>query len=93
MMVWISFAVHRYLAPMAVRLRRRWRGPLLADALTLVFPVVFANGIAEDLIFADDFEDAPDEEDVLARLNWADSFWLWLDRTADTLAQTWESSA
>ena len=66
---------------------------LLADALTLVFPVVFANGIAEDLIFPDDFEDAPDEEDILARLNWADAFWLWLDRYRDTLAQAWEAGA
>lgn len=65
---------------------------LLGDALTLAFPVVFANGIAEDLIFPDDFDGAPDEEEALGRLHWADSFWLWLDRYRDTLAQTWENA-
>jgi Ser/Thr protein kinase RdoA (MazF antagonist) len=66
---------------------------LLADALALVFPVVFANGIAEDVVFPEDFEGFPDEEDVLARLSWADSFWLWLDRYRDTLAQAWQAGA
>jgi Ser/Thr protein kinase RdoA (MazF antagonist) len=64
---------------------------LLADALTLAFPAVFANGIAEDLVFPDDFAGEIDEEEALARLNWADTFWLWLDRYRDTLAQAWEN--
>jgi Ser/Thr protein kinase RdoA (MazF antagonist) len=68
-------------------------GKLLADALALVFPVVFANGIAEDVVFPEDFEGVPDEEGVLARMNWADSFWLWLDRYRETLAQAWEAGA
>jgi Ser/Thr protein kinase RdoA (MazF antagonist) len=63
---------------------------LLADALTLAFPVVFANGVAEDLIFTEDYGEPPDEQDALARLTWADSFWLWLDRYRGTLAQVWE---
>lgn len=66
---------------------------VLADALALVFPIVFVNGIAEDIIFPDDFEDIGDEDDVLARLQWADTFWLWLDRYRDTLAQAWESAS
>ena len=65
----------------------------LTDALALVFPIASANGAAEDLVFADDFEGAPDEEDALPRLDWADAFWLWLDRSAETLAQAWESGA
>ena len=65
----------------------------LADALALSFPIAFANGAAEDLVFAGDFEGAPDEEDALSRLEWADAFWLWLDRTTETLAQAWESDA
>ena len=65
---------------------------LIGDALTLAFPVVFANGIAEDLIFPDDFDGSPDEEEALSRLHWADTFWLWLDRYRDTLAQTWENA-
>lgn len=65
---------------------------LLGDALALAFPVVFANGIAEDLIFPDDFEGALNEEEALGRLNWADTFWLWVDRYRDTLAQAWENA-
>ena len=66
---------------------------LLADALALMFPVVFVNGIAEDLLYPDDFDEPPDEEDALARLQWADTFWLWLDRYRDSLAEAWESAA
>jgi Ser/Thr protein kinase RdoA (MazF antagonist) len=66
--------------------------PLVADALALVFPIAFANGVAEDLVFADDFMDDPDEEDALARLAWADRFWLWLDRYRPALAEAWENS-
>ncbi|HEY7020001.1 MAG TPA: phosphotransferase [Ktedonobacterales bacterium] len=65
----------------------------LADALALVFPIAFSNGAAEDIVFASDFEGAPDEEDALQCLEWADAFWLWLDRSAETLAQAWESGA
>ncbi len=65
---------------------------LLASALTLVFPIAFTNGIAEDIIFASEFEGDLDEEDALARLAWADRFWLWLDRYAAMLAQTWENA-
>jgi Ser/Thr protein kinase RdoA (MazF antagonist) len=63
---------------------------LLGDALALAFPVVFANGIAEDLIFPEDYEAPADEGDALVRLDWADAFWLWLDRYRDTLAESWE---
>jgi Ser/Thr protein kinase RdoA (MazF antagonist) len=65
---------------------------LLADAIALAFPIVFSNGIVEDLIFADDFAGEPDEEEGLARLHWADTFWLWLDRFRDTLKEAWESA-
>jgi Ser/Thr protein kinase RdoA (MazF antagonist) len=78
-------AAYRRVAPPASEEAR-----LLADALALVFPIVFANGMAEDLIFPQDFEGEPDEEAALARLHWADTFWLWLDRYRGTLAQTWE---
>jgi Ser/Thr protein kinase RdoA (MazF antagonist) len=64
---------------------------LLADAMTLAFPIVFANGIAEDLVFPDDFDEVAEEEEALARLHWADTFWLWLDRYRETLTQAWEA--
>jgi Ser/Thr protein kinase RdoA (MazF antagonist) len=65
---------------------------LLADAMALAFPIVFVNGLAEDLIFPEDYETAPDEDEALARLHWADTFWLWLDRYRDMLAQAWAGS-
>ncbi|HEY7850360.1 MAG TPA: phosphotransferase [Ktedonobacterales bacterium] len=65
---------------------------LLASALTLVFPIAFANGVAEDIIFASEYEGELDEDDALARLAWADRFWLWLDRYGATLAQAWENA-
>ena len=61
----------------------------LADALALVFPIVFANGAGEDMVFHADYEGELDEEDALARLAWADRFWLWLDRYRGTLAEVW----
>lgn len=66
---------------------------LLADALALAFPIVFANGVAEDLVFPEDYAEPPDEEDALARLEWGTTFWLWLDRFRNTLAQVWRSAA
>lgn len=86
--------VHRYLgaysreAPPA-----EGEAALLGDALALVFPIVFVNGIAEDLVFPDEFEAGADEEDALSRLHWADTFWLWLDRYRETIAQAWESAS
>jgi Ser/Thr protein kinase RdoA (MazF antagonist) len=66
---------------------------LLADALALVLPIIFVNGVAEDLIFPDEFEGEADEEETLAKLHWADTFWLWLDRYRDTLAQAWAAAS
>lgn len=63
--------------------------PLLGDAMALLFPVVVANGLAEDLVFADDYGGPPPEDEILPRLHWADAFWLWLDRYRDALAQAW----
>lgn len=65
---------------------------LLASALALNFPIAFANGVAEDIIFAEDFEGELSQEDALDRLAWADRFWLWLDRYATTIAQAWENA-
>ena len=62
---------------------------LLADALALAFPVAFVNGVMEDLMYPEDYAEPPSEEDLLARLQWADTFWLWLDRYRDSLAQAW----
>ncbi len=86
-------AAHRFLSAYGIEAPpAEGEAALLADALALAFPTAFANGIAEDLIFPDDFEGDPDEEDALARLHWADTFWLWLDRYRDTLVQAWENA-
>ncbi len=85
--------VHRYLgaygreAPPAEGEAR-----LLADAVTLAFPVVFANGIAEDLVFSQEFAVQTDVPEAMARIHWADRFWLWLDRFSGSLAQAWEGA-
>jgi Ser/Thr protein kinase RdoA (MazF antagonist) len=66
---------------------------LLGDAIAVAFPVVFANGVVEDLMFPEDAAAPPDETDLLARLHWAESFWLWLDRYRDSLAEAWARGA
>jgi Ser/Thr protein kinase RdoA (MazF antagonist) len=65
---------------------------LLGDALALAFPVLLVNGLLEDIVFADDFVNAPAEADVLARLEWAEPFWIWLDRYRGVLAESWQSA-
>ena len=66
---------------------------LLGAALTLAFPVVFANGVMEDVMFPEDFEEAPEEPDILERLQWGETFWLWLDRYQESLGQAWSAAA
>lgn len=65
---------------------------LLGDALTLAFPIVLVNGIAEDLVFADDFGGPPPDEAILPRLEWSNAFWPWIDRYRDVLAEAWTPS-
>ncbi|HEX9414639.1 MAG TPA: hypothetical protein VF916_14125, partial [Ktedonobacterales bacterium] len=55
--------------------------------------VLVANGIVEDLVFADDFGGAPPAEAILPRLEWADAFWVWLDRYRGVLAEAWQTAA
>jgi Ser/Thr protein kinase RdoA (MazF antagonist) len=66
---------------------------LLGDAMTLAVPILLVNGLLEDVVFADDFSDAPTEPDLLKRLEWADSIWNWLDRYRGVLAESWQSSS
>jgi Ser/Thr protein kinase RdoA (MazF antagonist) len=65
---------------------------LLVEAIGVVLPIVLANAALEDLVFPDDFGGEPDEDDMRARLHWAASFWPWLDRYRDMLAQAWEGA-
>jgi Ser/Thr protein kinase RdoA (MazF antagonist) len=66
--------------------------PLLGDAISLAVPILLVNGLLEDLVFADEFGETPAEAQLLARLEWADSFWVWLDRYRGVLAESWQSA-
>jgi Ser/Thr protein kinase RdoA (MazF antagonist) len=65
---------------------------LLGDAISLAVPIVLVNGLLEDLVFAEEFGEKPPEAELLARLEWADSFWVWLDRYRGVLAESWQSA-
>jgi Ser/Thr protein kinase RdoA (MazF antagonist) len=66
--------------------------PLLGDVLTLAFPILLVNGLLEDLMFVEDSSETPADVDLLARLEWADAFWVWLDRYREVLAESWQSA-
>lgn len=66
---------------------------LLGDALTLAFPIVLVNAIAEDLVFTDENGGPPPADAIVPGLEWADAFWSWIDRYRGVLAETWESSS
>lgn len=62
---------------------------LLVDALTLVAPIITANGPLEDIFYAtDNIEDMP-IEDVLERLAWATSLPAWLMKVRRPFAEMW----
>ena len=63
---------------------------LLVDALTLVAPIITANGPLEDLFYASEhLEDLP-LEDVLERLAWATALPNWLARVRRSFAELWK---
>jgi len=66
---------------------------LIGSALTLAFPIIFANGVTEDIMFPEDFEETSAEEGILERLQWGETFWLWLDRYQESLANVWSTAA
>jgi Ser/Thr protein kinase RdoA (MazF antagonist) len=63
---------------------------LLVDALTLVAPIITANGPLEDLFYASDhLEDVP-LEDALERLAWAAALPNWLTKVRRSFAEMWK---
>lgn len=63
----------------------------LGDALLLVFPIVFANGIADDLIYADGGSRRPHPlRECRAHLAWAESFPLWVAQHRASLQDAWQ---
>ncbi len=62
---------------------------LLVDALTLIAPIITANGPLEDLFYpTGQMEDLP-LEDVLERLAWASALPVWLARVRRSFADLW----
>jgi Ser/Thr protein kinase RdoA (MazF antagonist) len=61
----------------------------LVDALTLLAPILSANGPLEDLFYESMPAQEPQAEDALARLAWATGLPGWLARARSALAQMW----
>lgn len=62
---------------------------LLVDALTLVAPIITANGPLEDLFYeTENIEEMP-VEDMLDRLAWATALPGWLARVRRSFAEMW----
>lgn len=62
---------------------------LLADALTIVAPIVTINGPLEDLFFVPEEANGTQIEDMMERLEWANSLPAWLNRIRPALQEMW----
>jgi len=62
---------------------------LLVDALTLVAPIIIANGPLEDLFYEAENDEQMLVEDVLERLAWSTALMGWLARVRRSFAQMW----
>lgn len=62
---------------------------ILADALSLVVPILTINGPLEDLFFSEEGNEDALIDDVFERLAWATSLPSWLQRVRKQLAEMW----
>jgi Ser/Thr protein kinase RdoA (MazF antagonist) len=62
---------------------------LLVDALTLIAPIITANGPLEDLFYGSAHTPDLPLEDVLERLAWAAALPAWLARVRRSFAEMW----
>ncbi len=62
---------------------------LLVDALTLVAPIITANGPLEDIFYGSDNVEGTLIEDTLERLAWAAALPGWLVRVRRSFAEMW----
>jgi Ser/Thr protein kinase RdoA (MazF antagonist) len=62
---------------------------LLADALTLVAPIITVNGPLEDIFFTQGEIEESLIDDLLERIAWAASLPAWLVRVRHSLAEMW----
>ncbi len=64
---------------------------LLGDALLVVLPILFANGVAEDLVFVDrDPHPVHPPRECRAHLVWAETFPAWIEAHRATLRDAWQ---
>ena len=74
----------------AVEAPRDGEADLLGDALLLVLPIVFANGVAEDLVFlGEQGPDAHAPRECGPHIAWAESFPAWVAEHRDALRDAW----
>ena len=62
---------------------------LLVDALTLVAPIITANGPLEDIFYVTDNAENMSVEDALERLAWATALPSWLMKVRRSFAEMW----
>lgn len=62
---------------------------LLVDALTLVAPIITANGPLEDIFYNSEYLEETLLEDMLERLAWATALPGWLARVRRSFAEMW----
>lgn len=63
----------------------------LGDALLVVLPILFANGVAEDLVFVDrDPHPVHPPRECRAHLAWAETFPAWIETYRATLRDAWQ---
>lgn len=66
----------------------------LADAMLLALPVIFANGVAQDLVFPERATYlTPSSREARARVEWAETFPTWLDANRTALRDAWSRPA
>lgn len=63
----------------------------LADALLVVLPIVFANGVAEDIVFAHrEPRPAHPSRECLMHIAWAETFPAWIAEHGAALHDAWQ---
>ncbi|HLZ20525.1 MAG TPA: phosphotransferase [Ktedonobacterales bacterium] len=66
---------------------------LLGDALLLMLPIVFANGVAEDIVLGDgETRLIHPPREWRAHLAWAETFPTWIEAHRATLGDAWRSA-
>lgn len=77
----------------AVEPPRPGEADLLDDALLLSLPIVFANGVAEELVFFGEGEHLHSPRECARHIAWAESFPEWVTAHRATLRDAWQGAA